>query len=100
MRESFDRELQRLEAEIIRMGSEVEEHLTQVTAALVERDAVTARRMIEMCIRDRAWPSPATSLRPTAGASGSRARSVRAAASSSLCQVPAIEHRPRLLTGC
>ena len=46
MRESFDRELQRLEAEIIRMGSEVEEHLTQVTAAFVERDAVTARRMI------------------------------------------------------
>ena len=46
MRESFDRELQRLQTEIIRMGSEVEEHLTQVTAAFVERDAVTARRMI------------------------------------------------------
>ena len=43
MRESFDRELQRLQTEIIRMGSEVEEHLTQVTAAFVERDAVTAR---------------------------------------------------------
>ena len=46
MRGSFDRELQRLEAEIIRMGSEVEEHLTQVTAAFVERDQVTAGRMI------------------------------------------------------
>ena len=46
MRGSFDRELQRLETEIIRMGSEVEEHLTQVTAAFVERDQVTAGRMI------------------------------------------------------
>ncbi len=46
MRGSFDRELQRLEAEIIRMGSEVEEHLTQVTVAFIERDAITAGRMI------------------------------------------------------
>jgi phosphate transport system protein len=46
MRESFDRELQRLQTEIIRMGSEVEEHLTQVAVAFVERDAITARRMI------------------------------------------------------
>ncbi len=46
MRHSFDRELQRLQAEIIRMGSEVEEHLTRVTTAFIERDAHTATQMI------------------------------------------------------
>ncbi|WP_374688961.1 phosphate signaling complex protein PhoU [Promineifilum sp.] len=46
MRESFDRELQRLEDEVLRMGSEVEEHLVKVTDAFIHRDRVTAERMI------------------------------------------------------
>lgn len=47
MRETFDRELQRLQDEVLRMGSEVEEHLTKVTEAFVNRDMYTARRMID-----------------------------------------------------
>jgi phosphate transport system protein len=46
MRESFDRELQRLQDEVLRMGSEVEEHLVKVTEAFIQRDRVTAERMI------------------------------------------------------
>jgi len=47
MRQSFDRELQRLHDEVLRMGSEVEEHLVKVTEAFVERDLITAQRMID-----------------------------------------------------
>jgi phosphate transport system protein len=47
MRQSFDRELQRLQEEVLRMGSEVEEHLVKVTEAFIERDGVTAQRMID-----------------------------------------------------
>ncbi len=47
MRQSFDRELQRLHDEVLRMGSEVEEHLVKVTEAFVERDLVTAQRLID-----------------------------------------------------
>ena len=47
MRETFDRELQRLQDEVLRMGSEVEEHLTRVTDAFISRDMYTARQMIE-----------------------------------------------------
>ena len=47
MRQSFDRELQRLHDELLRMGSEVEEHLVKVTEAFVERDLITAQRMID-----------------------------------------------------
>jgi phosphate transport system protein len=47
MRQSFDRELQRLQDEVLRMGSEVEEHLVKVTQAFIERDNVTAQRMID-----------------------------------------------------
>lgn len=47
MRETFIRELQRLEQEVIRLGSEVEEHLTLVVNAFVSRDMYTARLMIE-----------------------------------------------------
>jgi phosphate transport system protein len=47
MRQSFDRELQRLQEEVLRMGSEVEEHLVKVTEAFVGRDLVTAQRMID-----------------------------------------------------
>jgi len=47
MRLSFERELQGLQDEVLRMGSEVEEHLTAVVVAFVERDTVTALRLIE-----------------------------------------------------
>lgn len=47
MRQSFDRELQRLHDEVLRMGSEVEEHLVQVTEAFIERDLVTSQQMID-----------------------------------------------------
>jgi phosphate transport system protein len=47
MRQSFDRDLQRLQDEVLRLGSEVEEHLVKVTDAFIERDAVTAQRMID-----------------------------------------------------
>jgi phosphate transport system protein len=55
MRQSFDRELQRLQEEVLRMGSEVEEHLVKVTEAFVGRDLVTAQRMIDAdrAINDR-----------------------------------------------
>ncbi len=46
MRQSFDRELQRLQSEIIRMGSEVEEHLVVVTTAFIARDRHTATQII------------------------------------------------------
>lgn len=47
MRQHFDQELQRLADEVLRLGSEVEEHITKMTAAFVSRDLVTARQMIE-----------------------------------------------------
>jgi phosphate transport system protein len=47
MRQSFDRDLQRLQDEVLRLGSEVEDHLVRVTDAFIERDAVTAQRMID-----------------------------------------------------
>lgn len=47
MRQSFDRELQRLHDEVLRMGSEVEEHLVQATEAFIDRDLVTSQRMID-----------------------------------------------------
>lgn len=47
MRQVFDRELQRLQDEVLRMGSEVEEHLVRMTDAFIERDLVTSRRMID-----------------------------------------------------
>ncbi len=47
MRQTFDRDLQRLQDEVLRMGSEVEEHLVTVTNAFLARDAVTAQRMID-----------------------------------------------------
>ncbi len=47
MRQSFDRELQRLQSEVLRMGSEVEEHLTKVTDAFIARDMYTSRQMVD-----------------------------------------------------
>ncbi len=47
MRPSFDRELQRLQDEVLRMGSEVQDHIVKMTYAFVERDMVTAQRMID-----------------------------------------------------
>ncbi len=47
MRPSFDRELQRLQDEVLRMGSEVQQHLVQVTQAFTDRDFVIAQRMID-----------------------------------------------------
>lgn len=47
MRPSFDRELQRLQDELLRMGSEVQEHIVQVTNAFIDRDLVIAQRMID-----------------------------------------------------
>ena len=47
MRLSFDRELQRLQDEVLRMGSEVQDHIVKMTYAFVERDMVTAQRMID-----------------------------------------------------
>ena len=47
MRPSFDRELQRLQDEVLRMGSEVQDHIVKMTYAFVERDLVTAQRMID-----------------------------------------------------
>ncbi len=55
MRPSFDRELQRLQDEVLRMGSEVQDHIVKMTYAFVERDLVTAQRMIDadQSINDR-----------------------------------------------
>lgn len=47
MRVLFDRELARLQDELLRMGSEVEEHLVKVTEAFIRRDAYTAQLMID-----------------------------------------------------
>ncbi len=47
MRQSFDRELQRLQDEVLRMGSEVQQHIVEVTNAFTERDLVTSQRMID-----------------------------------------------------
>ena len=47
MRQTFDRDLQRLQDEVLRMGSEVEEHLVTVTNAFLARDAVTSQRLID-----------------------------------------------------
>lgn len=47
MRLSFDRELQRLQDEVLRMGSEVQEHIIQMTTAFIERDLVTSQHMID-----------------------------------------------------
>lgn len=47
MRPSFDRELQRLQDEVLRMGSEVQEHLVRVTNAFTDRDLVTSQQMID-----------------------------------------------------
>ncbi|MEZ4517726.1 MAG: phosphate signaling complex protein PhoU [Chloroflexota bacterium] len=46
MREAFDRELRRLEEEVLRMGSEIEEHIVSVVDAFIRRDNYTAQRMI------------------------------------------------------
>lgn len=46
MRETFDRELQRLQDDVLILGSEVELNLTKVTTALVERDMVTSELMV------------------------------------------------------
>ena len=47
MRQSFGRELQRLQDEVLRMGSEVQEHIVEVTNAFTERDLVTSQQMID-----------------------------------------------------
>lgn len=47
MRQTFDRELQRLQDEVLRMGSEVQDHIVKVVYAFVERDLVTSQRMID-----------------------------------------------------
>ncbi len=47
MRLSYERELQRLQDEVLRMGSEVQENLLKVTNAFIDRDMVTAQRMID-----------------------------------------------------
>lgn len=47
MRQHFDQELQRLVDEVLRLGSEVEEHLTKMSDAFIARDLYTARQMIE-----------------------------------------------------
>lgn len=47
MRQHFDQELQRLVDEVLRLGSEVEEHITIMTEAFINRDLVTAQRMID-----------------------------------------------------
>jgi phosphate transport system protein len=47
MRRVFDRELQSLQDEVLRLGSEVEEHITKVTEAFIVRDMIIARQMIE-----------------------------------------------------
>lgn len=47
MRQSFDRELQRLQDEVLRMGSEVQAHIVKVTNAFTDRDLITSQRMID-----------------------------------------------------
>lgn len=47
MRQSFDRELQRLQDEVLRMGSEIQDHLVKVTGAFTDRDLVTSQLMID-----------------------------------------------------
>lgn len=47
MRDAFDRELRRLEDEVLRMGSETEAHILVVVDAFLKRDSLTAQRMID-----------------------------------------------------
>lgn len=47
MRDTFDRELRRLEDEVLRMGSETQEHITVVVEAFIKRDGLTAQRMVD-----------------------------------------------------
>jgi phosphate transport system protein len=47
MRDAFDRELRRLEEEVLRMGSEIEEHILIVVDAFIKRDSLTTQRMID-----------------------------------------------------
>ncbi len=47
MREAFDRELNRLQGEVLRMGSEVGENLVKVVNAFIQRDMLTSRLMID-----------------------------------------------------
>lgn len=47
MRDVFDRELRRLEEEVLRMGSETEEHIILVVDAFLKRDSLSAQRMID-----------------------------------------------------
>lgn len=47
LRISFDRELRRLQDEILSLGSEVEENIVKAVAALVEQNELQARRLIQ-----------------------------------------------------
>jgi phosphate transport system protein len=47
MRTTFDQELQNLQDRLIALGSQVGENIVRSVAALDERDAITARRLIE-----------------------------------------------------
>jgi phosphate transport system protein len=47
LRASFDNELHQLQTQVLSLGSEVEENLVKVVDALIERDFVVSRRLIE-----------------------------------------------------
>jgi phosphate transport system protein len=47
VRKTFDQELQNLQDRLLALGSQVGEDIVRSVAALIERDAITARRLIE-----------------------------------------------------
>lgn len=46
-RDIFDRELRDIQAQILAMGSEIEEHVTKAVDAFLQRDLIDAKRLIE-----------------------------------------------------
>lgn len=47
LRENFDRDLQKLRSQVLALGSQVEENLSRVTEALIKRDMIASRRLVE-----------------------------------------------------
>lgn len=47
MRNAFDRELHRLEGEVLRMGSETADHLVLVVEAFIKRDSAACQNLID-----------------------------------------------------
>lgn len=48
LRQQYERDLEKLRAQVLALGSQVEENLGKVTDALVKRDTILSRRLIEI----------------------------------------------------